>query len=198
MSTGAQPDRVRLERDGSSPDDISRQELLDLHRLLVEEYRFQVKLNSDRTQIYLVLNTAILAAATGLMKAGGPSVRTLVALILLVGIYVAHIAGQAVKQGHMYYRTIVYKKTLVEDLLGRHRHIEGYGFSGATLSLETTAGMANDTQILDDAEKWLSRGVRPNTITAGLLHIFRMFAILDAGAMLFIVAMTLAEFFNVW
>jgi len=93
---------------------------------LIEEYRFQVKLNSDRTQIYLVLSAAILTAATGLLKVGGPNTRSLVFLIFALGVFVAWIAARTIEQGHRYYRSIVYKKTLIEHLLGRHRQIDGY------------------------------------------------------------------------
>lgn len=37
-----------------------RQELVDLYKVAVEEYRFQVDLNWKRTQYFLALNVAIL------------------------------------------------------------------------------------------------------------------------------------------
>src|SRR5204863_71840 len=167
MTESTGPARVRLHRDALPSDEIDRDELLDLHRMLIDEYRFQVKLNSDRMQIYLVLNAAIIAAATGLLKVGGPNTSPLVTAIFILGV-VAFLAAEAVKQGHRYYRAVIYKKTLVEDLLGRHRHIEGYAYQGANLAIETTAGMADERKILDDAEAWLSRTIRA-TITRGLI-----------------------------
>jgi len=159
----------------------------------MEEYRFQVKLNSDRTQVYLALSAAIIAAGTGLLKVGGPGTRTLVAAIFMVGIVVAWIAARAVRQGHEYYRAVIYKKTLVEDLLGRHRNIDGYTYKGATLAIETTVGMASERDILDDTEKWLSRPIERNKITGGLIGVFYLIIFVEIVAILFMVAMTLAK-----
>lgn len=193
MTESAPPlDRVRLQRQVPWPDEVNRSELLDLHRLLMEEYRFQVKLNSDRTQIYLALSAAIIAAGTGLLKVGGAGTRTLVAAIFMVGIGVAWVAASAVRQGHVYYRAVVYKKTLVEDLLGRHRNIDGYGYKGATLAVETTGGMANEREILDDTERWLSRPIEKAKITGGLIGVFRLIMVVEIVAILFMVAMTVA------
>jgi hypothetical protein len=193
-------DRIRLQRNTPSLEAISRQELLDLYKMLIDEYRFQVKLNSDRTQIYLVLNAAILTAGTGLLKLGLPNTLTaiVIAAIFLVGSRVAQIAVRAVKQGHEYYRAIVYKKTLVEDLLGRHRQIDGYSYEGATLALETTTGMSNEREILDDAQAWLTRPMRRQTITGGVTRVFWMFAAIDVVAALLTVASTIIEFRRVW
>jgi hypothetical protein len=184
MTESTGPARVRLHRDAPRSDDIDRDELLDLYRLLIDEYRFQVKLNSDRTQIYLVLNAAIIAAATGLFKVGGANASPLVTAIFVLGAVVAFLAAEAVKQGHSYYRAVIYKKTLVEDLLGRHRHIEGYAYQGANLAIETTAGMADERKILDDAEAWLSRPIRA-TITRGLILVFQVVALVDLIAALY-------------
>jgi hypothetical protein len=191
-------EKVRLQRPASWSDEIDRDELLDLYMMLIEEYRFQVKLNSDRTQIYLVLNAAILTAATGLLKVGGPSTRTLVFLIFVLGVFVAWIAARTVEQGHFYYRSIVYKKTLVEHLLGRHRQIDGYSHKGATLAIETTAGMSRDSQILDDSEAWVSRSVKIKTVTGGLIVVFRIVAIVDALAATFIAAIAARELYRAW
>ena len=188
------PDSIRLQRHARPLEEIKREELLDLHRTLVDEYRFQIKLNSDRTQIYLALNAAIITAGTGLFKLGGPNTRTFVAAIFLVGAFVARIAVRAVRQGHSYYRAIIYKKTLIEDLLGRHRRIDGYSYEGATLALETTAGMADEHEILDDPKTWLARPLRRDTISGGLVRVFWMFAVMDAFAVFLTVAFTLIEF----
>lgn len=180
---------VPLRRGAARLDEIDRDELLELHRTLIEEYRFLVKLNSDRTQIYLVPNAAIITAATGLLKVGSSSSLMLVATIFLLGAVVAFIAASAVVQGHKYYRGVVYKKTLVEDLLGRHSHIEGYAYRGANLALETTAGMAEVRTILDETETWLRRPIKA-TITRGLIWVFRVLGCVDILAVLYTLAMS--------
>jgi hypothetical protein len=193
MTEIAASNRVRLQRQSPSADEIDRNELLDLHRMLMDEYRFLVKLNSDRTQIYLALSAAIIAAGTGLLKVGGPIASVLVAAIFAVGILVAGIAVKAVTQGHKYYRAVIYKKTLVEDLLGRHQRIEGYGYKGATLAVETTVGMASEREILNESENWLTRPISMKNITGGLIRVFQIIMTLEAIAILFILTMTVAE-----
>jgi hypothetical protein len=189
---------IGLQRPTSWSNDVDRNELLDLYKLLIEEYRFQVKLNSDRTQIYLVLNAAIITAATGLLKVGGADTRTLVFLIFVLGIFVARVAGQAVEQGHHYYRSVVYKKTLVENLLGRRKQIDGYDYNGATLAIETTLGMSSDREILDDSAAWLSRPIRKNTITGGLILVFRIVALVDTIAAMFVAALAARDLYRAW
>ena len=60
-----------------------RNELLDLYKVAVEEYRFQVQLNWDRTKYLLGFNTAIIGVGTGLIKIGSHSAAT----PLLIGIF---------------------------------------------------------------------------------------------------------------
>src|SRR5580658_2300907 len=107
---------------GRCPLDFSRAELLDLYKIALEEYRFEVKLNMERMIHYVVFNTALLSAATGLLKlAGDPILDIFVALLFLIGVFTAWLGRRAVKRGHEYYRRTIYKKTLIEDLLGLHQ-----------------------------------------------------------------------------
>ena len=45
-----------------------RAELLDLYKVALDEYRFQVNLNWSRTQYYLTLNVGIISIATGILQ----------------------------------------------------------------------------------------------------------------------------------
>ncbi len=180
-------ERVRLAWNAETPIDIGRSELVALHELLMEEYRFQVKLNSDRTQSYLGLNAAIVTVAATLLRFGGENAPVLVVAVLIVGLCIAVLAARAVKQGHSYYRAVVYKKTLVENLLGRTRQIEGHTFEGATLAVETTRGMSSEREILQNAATWLARPVAADTITGGLIRVFYLFAIVDGFGAVWVV-----------
>jgi hypothetical protein len=186
--TSEPAERIRLAWNADAPTDISRAELISLHELLMEEYRFQVKLNSDRTQSYLTLNAAIVTVAATLLRFGGEHAPYLVAGVLILGCCIALLAAKAVKQGHSYYRAVVYKKTLVENLLGRTRKIEGHAFEGATLAVETTGGMSREREILQNAAEWLNRPVRRQTITGGLIRVFYLFAGVDAFGTLLLIA----------
>jgi hypothetical protein len=50
----------------------SREDLLNLYGKALDEYRFQVRLNWDRTQYFLALDLGILAAAAGLVRLTPP------------------------------------------------------------------------------------------------------------------------------
>jgi hypothetical protein len=71
---------------------FSRQQLIDLYRLALEEYRFETRLNWDRMQYYLVLNLGVVAAATGLAKVGTPDL--LKALTSLVPGRLGHVLAR--------------------------------------------------------------------------------------------------------
>jgi hypothetical protein len=53
-------------------DPLSSETLLDLYKIALDEYRFEVRLGWDRTTYFLVLNSAILTVATGLLKLQDP------------------------------------------------------------------------------------------------------------------------------
>jgi hypothetical protein len=58
--------------------DLSPDQLIDLYKIAIEEYRFEVKLNWDRTVFYLTLNSGLIAIATGLLKVEGSSFLNLI------------------------------------------------------------------------------------------------------------------------
>ena len=98
---------------------FSSEQLLELYKIAIEEYRFQVKLNWERTAYYLTLNSGLIAIATGLLKVGrSPVVNLLVAVVFIIGLAASAIAIKNTKTGHQYYRRTVLKKTLIEDQLG--------------------------------------------------------------------------------
>lgn len=54
----------------------SREELTDLYKIAVEEYRFQVTLNWDRAKYLLGFNTAVITVGTGFRWRRGSSSTT--------------------------------------------------------------------------------------------------------------------------
>jgi hypothetical protein len=83
----------------------SREELTDLYKIAVEEYRFQVTLNWDRAKYLLGFNTAVITVGTGLVKLGEPDARLLVAGIFVVGLVSALLSAAAAYLQHGYYQT---------------------------------------------------------------------------------------------
>jgi hypothetical protein len=79
-----------------------REELLDLYKIAVEEYRFQVKLNADRSRDYVVVNSAIIASGIALL--GQAHLPLLAGLVFTVGLVVAVLAIMGTSTQHGYYR----------------------------------------------------------------------------------------------
>lgn len=164
---------------GSSP---NREELLDLHKLVVEEIRFEVTLNWQRTQYYFTINTAIIAVAAGLLKINDRASAIVVVALFVVGCVLAYLAERMIKQGHTYYRRAVFKKTLVEHLLGRFEVVDGFTDPAANLAIATTQGMADAAEILRDPKRYMGRKPGPGTVTNLLLWMARIFMIVDGAA----------------
>jgi hypothetical protein len=78
-----------------------RSELMDLYKIAVDEYRFQVKLNADRSRDYLVLNSAVIAAGVTLL---GQKAYLLAGCVFLAGSCVAVLSELATHTQHNYYR----------------------------------------------------------------------------------------------
>lgn len=98
------------------PDTLSsRAELMELYKVAVEEYRFQVKLNAERSRDYLVLNSAIIAAAISL---SGQHATLLAGAVFAAGFCVALLAGLGTHTQHNYYRETRETKRLLERRLG--------------------------------------------------------------------------------
>ena len=144
-----------------------RKELLDLYRIAIDEYRFEVKLNTDRMIHYIVFNTALLSAGTGLAKiAADPILDAVVAVVFLVGIFTTWLGRRAIAKGHEYCQRTRYKKTLIEDLLGLHQPVKDY--PGATLAISTTHGQERVHQMLYRAESMQGPPSKNSITRAGI------------------------------
>src|SRR5207245_3361557 len=81
----------------------SREELFELYKIAIDEYRFEVKLNTDRMIHYIVANSALLSVATGLLKLDGAhAVNLFVALVFVTGALTSHLGIRAIRKGHQY------------------------------------------------------------------------------------------------
>lgn len=109
-------------------------ELLEIYKVAVEEYRFQVSLNWARTRYLLVLNGAILAVGSGLLEVEREQQAWLIGAIFVLGALTSlHAAAVTAKQ-HSYYRNARDRM----NIIGR-----GIGLPDNYL-LATTPGMAHD------------------------------------------------------
>lgn len=99
--------------EGNSP--LKDAQLMELYKIAVEEYRFQVNLNASRSRDFLVLNSAIIAAGVTLL---GQKASLLSGLVFVVGFCVATLAALATRTQHNYYREARDTKKLLEHRLG--------------------------------------------------------------------------------
>jgi len=133
----------------------SRDELFKLYQIAVDEYRFEIKLNTDRMIHYVVANSVFLSIGAGLLKLEGTSTLNLfVAFIFIAGGCASYLGIQAIRRGHEYYHRTVHKKTVIEDLLGLTVPLDKY--HGASLAIGSTRGQAEVLRILDNPDAWLA------------------------------------------
>lgn len=93
-----------------------RKELLDLYKSAVEEYRFQVKLNADRSRDYFVGNSAIIAAGVTLL--GQAKLPLLSGGAFVIGVVVSILSMFGTHTQHGYYRSTRDRMRALEDQLG--------------------------------------------------------------------------------
>ena len=162
---------------------LDHDQLLELYKVAVDEYRFEVKLGWDRAMYYMVFNTAIISVGTGLLKLENPRANQwLVAAIFLVGVCSSFIGRTAVRKGHEYYRRTVVKKTLLEDMLGLTSPVPEYP-SRHTLAVGTTTGQEEHLKILHDPEEWVNRRIRGGSITFWLSGILILLALINLAGL---------------
>lgn len=160
---------------------LSRDDLLALYKIALEEYRFQVRLNWDRTTYHLTLCSGLLAVAAGLVKLGPTAAVDLgIAAIFFIGMCVSAIGVKTIRKGHEYYRHTIVKKTLLEDQLGLTRPLDGYA-SNPTLAVGTTIGQNEHLQILNNTKDWLKRPHRFSSITSWIVGILIIFILANAA-----------------
>lgn len=104
---GAQPAR-------QEPD---RAELLELYRLALEDYRFQVQLNWGRSQYFLVLNLTFFGIATGIVQLGQGTINVLVGFMYLAGCVFCIFSVIALQAQRKFYRSARDQKQWFEDQL---------------------------------------------------------------------------------
>ena len=140
-------------------------QLIDLYKIAVEEYRFEVKLGWDRTMYYMVFNTAIIGVGAGLLRLEQhPVACRFIAAIFVLGFCTSIIGAKAMRKGHEYYRRSVVKKTLLEDMLGLTIPVPDYPHRH-TLAIGTTASQSDHISILHNPEQWVGRKLRRSSIS---------------------------------
>lgn len=155
----------------------SREELLDHYKIAVEEYRFQVKLNADRSRDYVVLNSAIIAAGVALL--GQSQHPYLAGAVFLVGMGVAALSILGSHTQHGYYRDTRNAKDQLARQLGI-AHMVTMGTKSTGSRRRRFASVTTFNQVIlsllfmvDLAGALSGFGVipRPQTSPPGMAHI---------------------------
>ena len=160
---------------------LDKDDLFKLYSIAIDEYRFEVRLNWDRTRYYLVLNMTLIGAAAALLRIsssrGGADL--LILLIFGVGVFTARLGIKSLYKGREYYRKTIVQKTNLEKQLGLIN--DNSVLIGSTiLGVQTTSGMTKIDQILKDPDSYIRKnGVSKNTISHHLVRLFVVFMIID-------------------
>lgn len=97
---------------------LSHDELMKFYDIAINEYRFQVNLNWQRSQYYLVFNTAILAVATGLVRFSDGLAGILNAALFGFGSACCFLCLAASRSQQEYYRAARNHVSEIEERLG--------------------------------------------------------------------------------
>jgi hypothetical protein len=103
---------------GLVPEKLNQETLFQLYRVAIEEYRFQVTLNWQRSQYYFVLNAALIAAGGSLFGIQGDRGRPFAAILFLMGLVAVLLAMLVTKTQHLYYREARDKLKQLQQRLG--------------------------------------------------------------------------------
>ncbi len=147
---------------------LTPDQLIELYKVAVEEYRFQVRLNNDRLLHLAVFNIAVLSAGAGLLKVGdGWLENILVATIFFAGFCTSFIGARAVSTFHRYYRRTVHRKAVYEELLGLSQPVNLPNGGRGDLSIGTTESHGDRNIILTQTEDWVRRPLATGSVVGG-------------------------------
>jgi hypothetical protein len=95
-----------------------REELFQLYKIAIDEYRFQVQLNWQRSQYFFILNAALIAAAGSLLGIQGDRARPLAFILFGMGLVTVFFSFLATATQHSYYRAARESLKRVEERVG--------------------------------------------------------------------------------
>ncbi len=94
-----------------------REELFELYKLALDDYRFQVQLNQDRSRYFLVLNLTVIGIATGVVQLGQGTISILVAILYATGFLFCIFSIFALEAQRKFYRSARDQKMYFEERL---------------------------------------------------------------------------------
>jgi hypothetical protein len=155
-------------RDINADSSILRRELLlKVYSTAIDEYRFNVQLNWDRTKFFIFLSSGLLAAGVGLIKIAQDSTQTWIFLVVFffLSAFINIFGLNTVSVGKGYYREAVFIKTILERELGLLKALPDLTDARANLSISVTDGQRDFVKILFGGSRQVRRQRFPQTIT---------------------------------
>ena len=174
---------------------LDEKQLLELYKIAIDEYRFEVDLNWQRTKYYCTLNVGIITISTGLLKIneGTSGITVLVALIFFIGIITSFLGVYTIKKGNIYYKRTLYKKFLYERELGLLNFKSIHEEPLLDLSVATTLGMEKRNKT-DEAMKKESHPPRKGSIKYNMILVLYLLSFLNFLGLLYTIWQPAMEF----
>ncbi|MEL6437968.1 MAG: hypothetical protein AAFQ80_01755 [Cyanobacteria bacterium J06621_8] len=152
--------------------------LLELYKIVVEEYRFQTNLNWDRSKFYVLLNSALITTSSGLLRLPGfKFAEFLTAPLYILGLLAAWLGYQTLIKGIEYRRRVVFKKNQFENKLIQYSDL---------VPIDTTAGMREVRKSMEE-EEFVNRPPRIGTISYFLASLFILLMVINGLALSYLV-----------
>lgn len=169
--------------------------LLELYKVAVEEYRFQINLNWDRSKFYVVLNSTLITATCGLLRIPGfKFAELLTAPLVILGLLTSWLGYKTLIKGIEYRRRVVLKKAQLENKLAQYSTVVPIDTTaGMREAREAVAGSQPDQESeqeartsLDDSEKFIDRPPRFGTISYFLACLFILLMVINGFALFYL------------
>lgn len=159
-----------------------RSELLDLYKIALEEYRYEVSLSWDRLKHYFVVNAGLTTIGASLLKVGSGKAASValdlvVSAVFWVGLFAAVLGIMSIFRSREYYRVTVFKKAQLEQLLGYDQPLQPDGPAHASLAISTTRGMRKASEVLG----WTEGDLRALRLQPGSLVFYAAVALALTG-----------------
>ncbi|MGH8501448.1 MAG: hypothetical protein ACREVE_03080 [Gammaproteobacteria bacterium] len=154
---------------------LSQDELLDIYKVVMEEYRYQVSYNWDRLRFCLTLSLGLTSIAFAMLYAGNDALLALAALFgFSVGGSIAWLGIRALKVGMKNYRKIRKTKKLMEKVLKLH-HLQ-YENNTVSFAMAPT----EDLQARASPKPYYHRFFRKRSINQHFVQILRLLVAVSA------------------
>lgn len=166
----------------SAVTDLEREEAWRLYELGVRLVEAQIDRQWSMTQAFVLLNASVIGGAIALLEFSSSRLMALlVVFAFLAGIGLSFAALSVLRQNKRYYRTLVAKKTLLEERLGFTGPVPGHESMGvATWSMGAVATRNKVRRILRDPDAYRNGAIRRGSLTDWAGWTFVGFALFDA------------------